>query len=303
MEWVKERMHQAKLQRSQIQAQGADATQGSNPGREPEGTIARPSRSFILNHRLSWLAGGMALGSMIVIMVWEPGLVGSGGKLTAIDLSGDSPDQHRNVLELPLRSSTTDTEGLRKDIILLTEQLQTLTTSVSDLKIELLRIHAVTDSIAALGNQLPSDASRPQDVLHADVTQLETLPAPAAGKNSASTPDGKDTDKSADAASPPLAASRKISPVAPAVRTRETTIDNGHWVINLASLPNKADAERFMTNARSRGVATDLYQVTVRGKEYWRVHVPGFTTADEANAKATLIKGKLGLKDAWVAKR
>jgi hypothetical protein len=43
--------------------------------------------------------------------------------------------------------------------------------------------------------------------------------------------------------------------------------------------------------------------VTVRGKDYWRVHVPGFATAAEANAKASLIKAKLGLKDAWVAKR
>ena len=58
-----------------------------------------------------------------------------------------------------------------------------------------------------------------------------------------------------------------------------------------------------MEDLASKGVTVGLYQVTVRGKDYWRVHVPGFATAAEANAKASLIKEKLGLKDAWVAKR
>ena len=63
------------------------------------------------------------------------------------------------------------------------------------------------------------------------------------------------------------------------------------------------DAERYIEKAESRGVAAGLYQVTVKGKDYWRVHVPGFATAAEAKAKASLIKENLGIKDVWIAKR
>ncbi len=298
MDWVKEKMYQARLQRTQVQAQGAVTTQGNNLGRDSEDAASRPSNFFTLTHKLPWLAGGMALGSMIVIMVWNSELVDVGDDLRANSLSNGTPEQQRSIVELP--SQLSDTEGLRKDIILLTEQVQTLTTSVSDLKIKLQRIHAVTDSIAALGDELSPDVSQQQGTLSGSVTQLETLPSPAAGNVNAS--DGKETDKLVDVTSTSLEAIKETTPAA-LVQTQETIIDDGPWVINLVSLPHKADAERFVADAESKGVATGLYQVTVRGKNYWRVHVPGFSTVAEAKAKASMIKEKLGLKDVWVAKR
>ena len=304
MDWVKEKMYQARLQRNQVQAQGSVATQGNNLRRDPEEASSRPSNFFTLTNKLLWLAGGMggmALGSMFVIMVWNSGLVDVGDDLRANSLSNGTSEQQRSIVELPLQLP--DTEGLRKDIILLTEQVQTLTTSISDLKSKLLRIHAVTDSIAALGNELASDVSQQQGTLPGNVTQLETLPSPAAGKGNVSVSDGKDTDKLVNATSIPLVAIKEITPAAPVVQTQETIIGDGPWVINLVSLPHRADAERFVADAESKGVVAGLYQVTVRGKNYWRVHVPGFTTAAEAKAKSSLIKEKLGLKDVWVAKR
>ena len=301
MDWVKEKMYQARLQRNQVQAQGADATKGNNLGGDSEEAASRPSGFFTLTHKLLWLAGGMAFGSMTVIMVWNSGLVDVGDDLRANSLSNGMPEQQRSIVELPLQLS--DTEGLRKDFILLTEQVQTLTTSVSDLKSKLLRIHTVTDSITALSNELSSDVSQQQGALPGNVTQLETLPSPAAGKGNVSVSDDKDADKLVDATSPPLEAIKEITPTAPVVQTQETIIGDGPWVINLVSLPHRADAERFVADAESNGVVAGLYQVTVRGKNYWRVHVPGFATATEAKAKSSLIKEKLGLKDVWVAKR
>ena len=301
MDWVKEKMHQARLQRNQIQAQGAVATQGNNLSHDPEEATTRLSSFFSLTRKLSWLAGGMALGSMIVIMVWKSELVDVGDDLRANSLLNGMPEQQRSIVELPLQLS--DAEGLRKDIILLTEQVQTLTTSISDLKIKLQRIHAVTDSIAALGNELSSDVSQQQGTLPDNVAQLETLPSPAAGKGNVSVLDGKDTDKLVAATSTSLVVIKEITPASPVVQTQEPIIGDGPWVINLVSLPHKADAERFVADAESKGVVADLYQVTVRGKNYWRVHVLGFATAAEAKAKASQIKEKLGLKDAWVAKR
>ena len=174
--------------------------------------------------------------------------------------------------------------------------------SVSDPKIKL-RTRAVTDSIVDLGNELASDVSLQQSTLPSNVTQLETLPSPAAGKGDISASDGKDTDKLVDTTSTPLVAIKEITSTASGVQTQETIIGTGHWFVNLASLLHKADAERFVADSESKGVAVGLYQVTVRGKDYWRVHVPGFASAAEANAKASLIKEKFGLKGTWVAKR
>jgi cell division septation protein DedD len=74
------------------------------------------------------------------------------------------------------------------------------------------------------------------------------------------------------------------------------------WVVNLVSLSNKADADRFSARAKSKDIQADQYAVTVKGKQYWRVHVSGFSTAAEAKFQANIIKEKLGLKDVWIKK-
>ncbi|MEN8133488.1 MAG: SPOR domain-containing protein [Pseudomonadota bacterium] len=78
---------------------------------------------------------------------------------------------------------------------------------------------------------------------------------------------------------------------------------DGPWVINLASSPSKADADRLAEKARSRDIQTEQQQVTVKGKQYWRVQIIGFSTAEEARAYGDTAKEKLGLKDIWIMKR
>ena len=303
MDWVKEKMHQARLQRNRIQAHGAVADPGNSLRRDSGEATSLLSNFLSMTHKLPWLAAGMALGSVIVILAWKSGLIGVSDSLQANGLSGSMPEPHRGTVELQSQSSTIDTEGLRNDIALLTEQVQTLTTSVSDLDIKLQSIHAVTESIAALGNGLAPGASQQLVAVPDNVPPLETLPPPAAGSGNASISNIKDAGKPGDAGSTPLAAINVITPAAPGIQTRETLTGNGPWVINLASLPHKVDAERFMKRAQSRGIAAKLYQVTVKGTDYWRVQVSGFSTAAEAKSEASLIKEKLGLKDAWVAKQ
>jgi cell division septation protein DedD len=77
----------------------------------------------------------------------------------------------------------------------------------------------------------------------------------------------------------------------------------GHWVINLASSPSQADAERFAAKARSRGIETRQQQVSVKGKHYWRVQTTGFSTAAEAQTYAGTVRETLGLKDVWITTR
>ncbi len=276
MDWVRDK---TRLQLNQIQPKGAATAQVK--------VATRLSKFSTLIHKLSWLAGGMAFVSLIIFIVWQFELV-------------DTSKLHRSLVELSSQFSTTDTEGLREDIDLLTEQVQMLTTSVSDLKIKVVRMSAATNSGTTLGNVLASDVSLEQGAVSGIATQIETLPAPTAGIPNGSDTGGKDTDKSGDTINSPLVATNRITPTAPGTQTQETITNKGPWVINLASFLNKADAENFMENAESKGVTAGLYQVTVNGKFYWRVRVSGFATAAEAKTKTSLIKEKLGLKGVWV---
>ena len=129
-------------------------------------------------------------------------------------------------------------------------------------------------------------------------TRFEKLPPPAAGF-----PQGGDIVRAAGISSAPSVEKKEIQPPAGEIQPEETVIDDSHWAITLVSVPYKAGAQRFMEMASAKGVEADLYQVTVNGKTYWRVHVSGFRSVDEARHEAGLIRKKLGLQETWVAKR
>lgn len=74
----------------------------------------------------------------------------------------------------------------------------------------------------------------------------------------------------------------------------------GAWNINLISSPKKEDAVNFANRAKSRGISTELRQVSVRGTPYWRVLISGFATYDEAVAHSDSVKQALGLRDTWI---
>ena len=78
---------------------------------------------------------------------------------------------------------------------------------------------------------------------------------------------------------------------------------NGPWVINLVSTSSKADADRLVKKALSRDIQTQQQQITVKGTQYWRVQIIGFSTQEQANAYADIAKEKLGLKAVWIMKR
>jgi hypothetical protein len=77
----------------------------------------------------------------------------------------------------------------------------------------------------------------------------------------------------------------------------------GPWVVNLTSSPSQADADRFAATARSRGIETQQQQITLGGNRYWRVQTTGFSTADEAQRYAGMVREELGLRDLWITRR
>ena len=77
----------------------------------------------------------------------------------------------------------------------------------------------------------------------------------------------------------------------------------GTWAVNLASFSTRQQAENFMTNVGMKGFGASLQQVTVKGKEYWRVQIAGLATREEAKSQGSVIKQRLELKEVWVTRR
>jgi hypothetical protein len=82
-----------------------------------------------------------------------------------------------------------------------------------------------------------------------------------------------------------------------------TKAPGGPWVINLLSSRDKQDLVHITRQAQSHGIQTELNNARVKGKNYWRLQVPGFNTLAEAKTRAEEIKQTLGLNDVWFLKR
>ncbi|MEN8206680.1 MAG: SPOR domain-containing protein [Pseudomonadota bacterium] len=274
-----------------------------------------------------WFLSGMAVAITAVIIAWwtvadkwpDDIQVSSPGELATSQTGGSAG--------LPVHASEID--KLREGIDYLNKRLKMLTDSATYLEGKLIRAHVITDSIINTENILASATPQKQYVIPATGHEVERFPPPAAGITDAKAIESSSSDKPAGvAASKPMAADRKTGldtakdtgtrepvrlaakqPAAIAGKMHESeeqhpakTIKTGPWVINLVSSPNKADADRLAEKARSRDIQTEQQQVTVRGTQYWRVQITGFSTADDARAYADTAKGRLGLKDVWIMK-
>jgi len=243
----------------------------------------------------------MAVVGVIMVMTPRTGTMEISDEAWVSDSADGISEQFRQPVDQPSESSVP--EELTEGLIQLTEQVQAPADAVSDPGINLEDNQTGIDSTTALGNELASDTPEQEVTASGDVSGLELPPVPAAGKDGVSALYVEDADKPGDTASSTRVATTEPAPVATETQTQETVREGGPWVINLASVANKKDAESFIAQAKSRGVTAELYQVTVKGKKRWRVHVSGFATDAEARAEARLIKERLGIDDVWIAKR
>ena len=94
------------------------------------------------------------------------------------------------------------------------------------------------------------------------------------------------------------------TPPTGAAETAATDITaGGPWAINLMSSRDKGYIEKMATRADARGISTVVVSTQVKGKQYWRLQVPGFTSLGQARARADDIKTTLGIQDVWFLKR
>ena len=96
-------------------------------------------------------------------------------------------------------------------------------------------------------------------------------------------------------ASPPIATSSRA--------TETTTVHSGPWVINLLSSPDKAYVDKAKTEAQSRGIAVVTTGAMVKGKQYWRLQIPGFESMTAARKAAEPVKEQMKIKEVWIFKR
>jgi len=79
--------------------------------------------------------------------------------------------------------------------------------------------------------------------------------------------------------------------------------DQGIWVVNLVSLNNAAAAVHELERMKRLGIPAENVKAEIRGKTWYRIRVPGFASAKEANRQRKLLATKLGIQDTWIGKR
>ena len=255
MDWVKEKMYQARLDRIQIQEQYDVPVHQLEKNKHS--TINRPAQSYNSSQKLVWLATGLVSGVIIVIVVWWANLIDLGGGAGIDRLESRVSEQAQQTLE-------PQEEYINRK-----------------------------DKAVVRGDEKLTDT----------VSGIEILPPPAAGKANPSTLAKTDTNISDTATSSDLQTQLMQPTLDFKTQPQESNKDSGTWVINLVSLQQKADAEHFVANANSMGVAAEINQAIVRGKKFWRVQVPGFSSANDARTMASQVQSKLGLKDVWIVQR
>jgi hypothetical protein len=275
-----------------------------------------------------WLLSGITLGITALIIGWWI-------------LSGQGPggthlfnnDQETKAPQTSQQNDTAVNQAIkqREDRLTgLVDRVEMLTDSITYLESKLIRAHVLTDSIITAEQQAHSLVSK-QPATSESVRDVDEPPPSAAGQTARQTPAeltaaprettvGNTTVATTEKSTARLAGkqpnnakttqdtARRVAVTesrAPVSRhqTPVNTSKGGPWVINLTSSPSQADADRFAAKVRSRGIETQQQQVTVKGNHYWRVQTIGFSTADEAQSYAGIVREKLGLRDVWITRR
>lgn len=91
----------------------------------------------------------------------------------------------------------------------------------------------------------------------------------------------------------------------PAVTAIKPAVDSGHgpWVVNLTSLSHAAAANNEVTRLKGLGIRAESIKVMTQGKIWYRIRVPGFASAEEADRQRRILGNRLGIRDTWIGKR
>ena len=158
-----------------------------------------------------------------------------------------------------------------------------------------------------LRTQAPAAQTDPPDKTTAVTEKLLAMatkidPAPAEPASAESANIQKETEAAPNEATPE-AVSRQPLAIKDVTVSGSATRPAGPWTINLMSSRDRAYVETAATHASSLGVPVELSSANIKGKQYWRLQVTGFSSLAAAKSAATGIEKKLGIRDAWFLKR
>ena len=253
---------------------------------------------------LPWLLGGMAVVGVIVVTTeqpgWQPELVSLGEDPGKKSITANITGQWRSSENSPPESSVPEApaEGSIQDA----DQESPPNATFSARPVEQRIGDTVNDSLPARENAQATDAILSPETASNIDPALEAYPIKAADKGDAGIADTLDSKQGSVSASNLPGMPDEQTTVMNGDRPWESDTGRGPWVIYLASLRREEGAVQFIAKIQSRGVSATSHPVTVKGHEYWRVYVPGFATAAEANTESRRIKEKLGLDNVWIAK-
>ncbi|HUT39767.1 MAG TPA: SPOR domain-containing protein [Gammaproteobacteria bacterium] len=330
MERIKQQLEEARKHRERLQQGHASSTDGVEH-RKMSSLGSQNYRPFALKDKARWLLSGMALVIASVMITW---LIGSDQKPTEWSYNLDLPESRQTSA-----TGSPATKQLETRVVGLTERVDMLADSIARLESRLMQAQGITDSIVGAEQNIASATTPEVPAIGEAVQVLEALPPPASGQaveevSVAKTPRQTSTGGASRLRDAPVIAVTGTSPAAPLrtsiratheapaltgpgsdsvasslsitskpLSTATSPEKEGQWVINLASSPSKTDADRLTEKARSRDIQTEQQQATVKGKQYWRVQITGFSTAEEARAYAGTAKAKLGITDVWITTR
>jgi len=232
---------------------------------------------------------------------WQPELVSLDEDPEKKSITANITGQWRSSENSPPESSVP--EAPAEGSVQAANQEPPLNTPVPDPSVEQRPGDTVSDTLTAREHALATDAILPPETASIIDPVLAALPIKAASEGDTGIADTVDSDQGSVSDSEPPGMANEQTAVMTGYQPRETDTGGGPWVIYLASLRREGGAMKFITMLQSRGVNATSHTVTVRGHEYWRVYVPGFANAAEANTEARHIKEKLGLDKVWIAKR
>jgi len=146
--------------------------------------------------------------------------------------------------------------------------------------------------------QTGSNTETPAEITDKPVqTKSKHTPTTTPKQQPAASPDTPET------APPVVAVSASPAMATPSQATETTTAHSGPWVINLLSSPDKRYVDKAKAEAQSSGIAVVATRAMVKGKQYWRLQVPGFESMAAAKKAAEPIKEQMKIKEVWIFKR
>jgi cell division septation protein DedD len=101
----------------------------------------------------------------------------------------------------------------------------------------------------------------------------------------------------------PETAAEPIIAEAPAAPQKPQQTDAGRFRVGVASLETAEAAATWMSKLQAAGYRTEVLPVTIDGKTWQRVLLPGYANLEEARAVIPFVEQEFGITGVWVTSR